>query len=268
MEYFGFLLSVCMGITLGLIGGGGSILTVPLLVYIFGIQPLLATACSLFIVGTTALVGGLFSFSRREVYLKTGFIFALPSFLGVYFTRAYLIPLLPDPLVETSFFNFSKSLFMMLTFALLMIAASFSMIQSKSNVKHLSDRTSFKKYSLIALEGMLVGGVTGFVGAGGGFLIIPALVVLVGLPMKKAIGTSLFIIAVKSLFGFLGDLQSGAQVEWALLLKITSFAILGLFGGMTLARRISETKLKKTFGYFVLLMGLVIFVDQILKSIK
>ncbi len=266
MEIFGYIASIFMGLSLGLIGGGGSILTVPILVYLFGTDPVLATAYSLFIVGSTALVGGAFYYQRGDVDLKTGLIFAVPSFIGVYLTRAFVVPALPDTIVSFGSFVLSKPLLIMLVFAVLMVVASLSMIKSNSSVS--AKKANFKpttKFLLIGLEGLIVGGVTGFVGAGGGFLIIPALVILVGLPMKIAVGTSLFIIAAKSLIGFLGDLQHQTNIEWSLISTITSIAVMGMFLGMHLSKKVSEKGLKKGFGYFVLIMGTFILIDQLKK---
>lgn len=263
MEIAGYLASILMGLSLGMIGGGGSILTVPILVYLFGTNPVTATAYSLFIVGSTALVGGLSYLKKGEVDLKTGFIFAVPSFIGVYLTRAYVVPKLPDPVFQLSGISFSKPLLIMLAFAILMVAASISMIRTKKTEAKKAELSAITKFSLISLEGLVVGAVTGFVGAGGGFLIIPALVVLVGMPMKIAVGTSLFIIAVKSLIGFIGDLQHQTSIQWSLLTTITAIAVFGLFVGMQLTKKVSEKGLKKGFGYFVLVMGAFILFDQI-----
>lgn len=265
MEILGYIASIFMGLSLGMIGGGGSILTVPILVYLFGTNPITATAYSLFIVGLTALVGGVSYLKKGEVDLKTGFMFAVPSFLGVYLTRAYLVPALPDPVFSLGSFVFSKPLLIMLVFAILMVAASVSMIKSNKPGAGKANLSPAAKFLLIVAEGFIVGGVTGFVGAGGGFLIIPALVVLVGMPMKIAVGTSLFIIATKSLIGFTGDLQHHAQIEWSLLTTITVIAVFGLFIGMYLSKKVSEKGLKKGFGYFVLLMGAFILFDQLKK---
>lgn len=266
MELLGYFASIFMGLSLGLIGGGGSILTVPILVYLFGINPVTATAYSLFIVGSTALVGGVSYLKKKEVDLKTGFIFAAPSFIGVYLTRAYVVPMLPDPVFNLGQFVFSKSLLIMTVFAVLMVVASISMIKDKKSNDSAPISTSRSvRYLLIGIEGLVVGAVTGFVGAGGGFLIIPALVVLVGLPMKMAVGTSLFIIAAKSLIGFTGDLQHHTQVDWQLLTTITAIAVVGLFIGMSLSKKVSERGLKKGFGYFVLIMGTMILLDQLNK---
>ncbi|MDZ4083145.1 MAG: sulfite exporter TauE/SafE family protein [Bdellovibrionales bacterium] len=264
MELLGYIASIFMGLSLGMIGGGGSILTVPILVYLFGINPILATAYSLFIVGLTALFGGVGYLKKGEVDLKTGFIFAVPSFVGVYLTRRFVIPNLPDPVFSVGEMAISKSLLIMLVFAVLMLAASISMIKArKPATAPKAPLSPAMKFGLISLEGLVVGGVTGFVGAGGGFLIIPALVVLVGMPMKIAVGTSLFIIAAKSLIGFIGDLQGTAVIDWKLMLTVAAIAIVGLFIGMNLSKKVSETALKKGFGYFVLIMGAFILFDQI-----
>jgi uncharacterized membrane protein YfcA len=266
MEVVGYGAALLMGVTLGMIGGGGSILTVPILVYLFKIDAVLATAYSLFIVGTTALAGGIGYLRRKEVDLKTGFIFAVPSFIGVYLTRRFGVPALPDTIFTASGtwgdFEITKPMFIMGVFAILMIAAALSMILAKppGEPKALSPMT---RGLVISAEGLVVGAVTGLVGAGGGFLIIPALVLLVGLPMKQAVGTSLFIIAAKSLLGFLGDLRGDQAIDWQLLLTLAGIAIVGLVVGMSLVARVPEKALKKAFGIFVLIMGSWILIDQL-----
>ena len=265
MEWLGYVAAVFMGLSLGLIGGGGSILTVPILVYLFKIEPILSTAYSLFIVGTTALVGGLRYLTKKEVDLKTGLIFAVPSFLGVYLTRAVVVPALPDPVFSLGSVVVSKASLVMAVFAVLMLAASYSMIRpSRPKAGGSATLTSLQRAILIAFEGLVVGGVTGFVGAGGGFLIIPALVILVGLPMRIAVGTSLLIIAAKSLIGFIGDLQRQTAMDWTLMLTIAGIAVVGLLIGAQFSKKVPETTLKKGFGYFVLVMGVFILLDQLL----
>ncbi|HRK07457.1 MAG TPA: sulfite exporter TauE/SafE family protein [Pseudobdellovibrionaceae bacterium] len=269
MEWMGYLATLLMGITLGLVGGGGSILTVPILVYLFGIAPVLATAYSLFIVGSTSLLGGWGYHRRGDVDWRTGFTFAAPSFIGVYLTRAYLMPRVPDPIWQSASVALSKPILIMGVFAALMLLASWSMLRSPqastaNKAPTQAPRSLHKSgFALIALEGLLVGGVTGFVGAGGGFLIIPALVILVGLPMRVAVGTSLIIIAVKSLLGFLGDVQTQANLQWGLLLSLSAVALVGMALGLKLAPRVPEAKLKRGFGWMVLLMGALIMADQL-----
>lgn len=264
IEIIGYLASLLIGISLGLIGGGGSILTVPVLVYLFGVNPVLATSYSLFIVGSTALVGALPKYKQGLVNLKTAIIFGIPSIAAVYATRKFLVPLIPDEVFSVGDFLVTKSILMMVLFAVLMVFASYSMITSKkAPVESEKEETPQKfNYPMILLEGAVVGVLTGLVGAGGGFLIIPALVIFSKLPMKQAVGTSLLIIAAKSLFGFTGDLGHFA-IDWKLLGIVTVLAIIGIFIGNKLSHKISGEKLKKGFGWFVLVMGIYIIVKEL-----
>lgn len=278
MTIIGYLASALIGISLGLIGGGGSILTVPVLVYLFGVDPVVATAYSLFIVGSTSLVGTLPKYREDLVNLKTALIFGIPSIVAVYATRAYLVPLIPDPILESGGFVFTKAMFMMGLFAILMVFASVSMIRDKkkapeensdgqlnSNQSGEDQPVQKFNYPMILLEGTVVGILTGLVGAGGGFLIIPALVLFSKLPMKQAVGTSLLIIAAKSLFGFLGDINH-YHLDWMLLGSVTALAIAGIFIGNRLSRNIDGNKLKKAFGWFVLVMGIYILVRELILN--
>ena len=262
LELFGYLAAAFIGLSLGLIGGGGSILTVPVLVYLFGIDAVTATAYSLFIVGATSLVGSWPKYQEGLVDLKTALAFGAPSIVAVYLTRAWLVPFIPDPVFSTAEFELSKRLLLMGLFAVLMVFASLSMIRDKKPVAAAAGAQGFR-WGLILLEGAVVGVLTGLVGAGGGFLIIPALVLFTGLPMKKAVGTSLLIIAAKSLIGFTGDLGR-LQPDWTLLGLVTAIAIAGILLGNVLARRIDGAKLKKGFGWFVLVMGIYILLKELL----
>lgn len=263
MEILGFILAALVGVSLGLIGSGGSILTVPILVYVMGVDPVLATAYSLFIVGSTALVGGIQSATQKKVDFKTVLIFGLPSIAAVYATRLWLVPLIPQEVFSVAGFVVTKSIALMLLFAVVMILASISMIKPGKN-KEVAEGTVMKyNYPMILLEGAVVGVLTGLVGAGGGFLIIPALVLLAKMPMKMAVGTSLFIIAAKSLIGFTGDLQGSEVIDWKLLGIFTTFAVAGIFAGIMLSKKIPGEKLKKAFGWFVLIMGIYIIIKEI-----
>ncbi|MEB2777132.1 sulfite exporter TauE/SafE family protein [Algoriphagus sp. D3-2-R+10] len=260
----GYAAAVIIGISLGLIGGGGSILTVPVLVYILGIDPVLATAYSLFVVGSTSLIGSFTYMKKQLLDYKTALVFAIPSFIAVFLTRKFIVPALPDPLFELGGAEITKSIGIMVFFALIMLAASYSMI--KGNGKSDADDESEVKFNipLIAVEGVVVGLITGIVGAGGGFLIIPALVLLAKLPMKMAVGTSLLIIAAKSLIGFLGDV-SNQIIDWKLLLIFTGLSIVGIFIGSSLSKKINEKALKKGFGWFVLVMGVYIIATELMS---
>lgn len=264
MNLFGYIASVFMGLSLGLIGGGGSILTVPILVYLFLVDPIIAASTSLFIVGSTAFLGAILAARRKEVNFKTGVLFALPSFLGVFLTKTVLIPNIPNQIISFHGFYLTKALLIMGFFAILMVLASYSMIKKIIIIPVHAD-TAKNKWMAIVTQGFLVGGVTGFVGAGGGFLIVPALVNLVGLGMRAAIGTSLMIIAANSLFGFSVSLSKGLVVDWEFLVSILIVALVGLIIGSYFSNKVSEKKLKKVFGYFVLVMGTLILIDQIQK---
>jgi hypothetical protein len=222
----------------------------------------LATAYSLFIVGSTALVGGVQSARLKKVDFKTAIIFGIPSIVAVYLTRAYLVPFLPETFFTFQSFTLTKPIALMLLFAVVMILASFSMIRPS---KILVDEHVPMQYNypMILVEGTLVGVLTGLVGAGGGFLIIPALVLLAKMPMKLAVGTSLFIIAAKSLLGFLGDLKGDESIDWNLLLIFTALSILGIFIGISLAKKVEGAKLKTGFGWFVLVMGVYIILKEL-----
>jgi uncharacterized protein len=256
-----YALAIVIGISLGLIGGGGSILTVPVLVYLSDIDATTATAYSLFIVGLTSAIGSVGYFRKGLINVKTAVIFGIPSIIAVYLTRAFIIPAIPDQIVELGNFMLTKNMMLMLLFAILMIAASYSMIKKDKNPPSEEAGEQVFNYPLIFLEGSVVGVLTGLVGAGGGFLIIPALVVLSKLPMKQAIGTSLAIIAAKSLLGFTGE--SFAGINWTFLLIFSAFAIVGIFIGMFLSQKIDGKKLKPAFGWFVLVMGIYIIVKEV-----
>lgn len=262
MEIIGYIASLIIGVSLGLIGGGGSILTVPVLVYLFHVNPVLATAYSLFIVGATSLVGAFPKYKSGEINIRTAIIFGIPSIAAVFATRAFIVPAIPKEIFSIGDFVVTKSLLMMILFALLMVFASVSMIQTKANKEQEEGGQKFN-YPLIIVEGAVVGLLTGLVGAGGGFLIIPALVLLSKLPMKQAVGTSLLIIAAKSLIGFTGDLGGKETMDWTLLLSVTGLAIAGIFIGNALSKKVSATSLKKGFGWFVLVMGIYIIIKEL-----
>lgn len=261
-ELPGYLAAILIGISLGLIGSGGSILTVPVLVYIFGISPVLATAYSLFIVGITALSGSFNLMKRKLVDYKAAIIFSIPSLLAVFAVRKFLMPVLPESLFYIFNFEVGRDFFIMFIFAIMMIIAALFMILDTRSKSFTGSKTQSFNYPLILIEGFIVGAVTGFVGAGGGFLIIPALVLLAKLPMKIAVGTSLLIIAIKSLIGFTGDM-SEQYLDWWFLAKFTMFAISGIFIGGLFLRKIKSEKLKPVFGWFVLLMAVYIIVKEV-----
>mgnify|MGYP003349345402 CR=1 FL=1 len=193
-----------------------------------GVEPITATAYSLFIVGVTSLIGAIPKYRNGMIQFRTAVVFGIPSIISVYLTRRFLLPSIPQHIIKLGNVALTKSMMLMLLFSILMIIASYTMIKGNNKDENTDDVQHFN-YPMIGLEGLVVGVLTGLVGAGGGFLIIPALVVFTKLNMKKAVGTSLLIIAAKSLIGFLGDL-SHLTIEWTLLLEVTVLAIIGKIG--------------------------------------
>lgn len=245
---------------MGLIGGGGSILTIPILVYMFSISPTIAISYSLFIVGSTSLVGAYNSYRQGLVNFKTVLLFGSSSITTVFTARKFIIPFLPDVFFRVGSFEVTHSLFVMVVFAILMLAASVSMIKSR---KVVAAKQVKEKPWVLIMYGVLIGLVTGFLGAGGGFLLIPALVILMKLPMKEAIGTSLLIIALNSLIGFLGDIGRH-PIDWKFIIIISAIAIAGIFLGGYFNQKVNSNKLKKGFGWFVLVMGVYIIVKELM----
>ena len=258
-EIFGYLSALLIGFTLGLIGGGGSIMAVPVLAYLFSVNEKVATAYSLFIVGASALLGGVKQYLKGNVDWKTALVFGTPAIIGVTLVRHYVVPALPDVIFTIDAFEFTRRMGMFGLFALLMIPAAFSMLKKRKEKKKKENSTVNYRYSLILIEGLLVGGVTGIIGAGGGFLIIPALVILANIDMKVAVGTSLIIIAFKSLLGFfLGDALT-MDIDWSFLSIFTGISFVGIFIGSYLSNFINGNKLKKVFAYFIFVMAIFIF---------
>ena len=260
-QILGYIGALIIGLVLGLIGGGGSILTVPILVYILAINPVTATAYSLFVVGASALVGAFRNMQKGLVDYRTAAVFAVPALIAVYATRRFILPAIPEILFTIGSFTLTKNIAIMVFFAIIMLLASISMIRNNRKDSDGQNDVVYN-YPLIILEGFVIGILTGLVGAGGGFLIIPALVLLAKLPMKKAVATSLLIIAIKSLIGFIGDVEN-LVIDWSFLLGFTAVSIIGIFLGIYLSNFIEGKKLKKAFGWFVLIMGIYIIIKEL-----
>jgi uncharacterized protein len=260
MGTVGYIASICIGLVLGILGGGGSILSIPILVYLFHIDAVLASAYSLFIVGFTSLVGAVPKYKEHLVSIKTGILFGIPSILTIFATRRWIVPIIPEIIWQTDSFVFTKRFLILGLFAILMILASISMIRGRKEIHNDNHRF---RIVWVSVEGIVIGLLTGIVGAGGGFLIIPALVLLTGLPFKTAVGTSLFIIAINSLSGFLGDLFNYA-IDWVFLLSITTLAVAGVIMGNAIAKKIHADKLRVFFGWFVFVTGIWILSKELL----
>ena len=256
LGYFGALI---IGIVLGLTGGGGSILTVPLLVYLLSYNPVVATAYSLFVVGSSSLVGVVQKQQKKLVDFKIGLAFSFPSFLAVYISRRFLVPSIPNTIFSAGSFVLTKNMAIMIFFAVVMFLAAISMIKTrKINEVSLKPQPYYKTF----IQGLTIGFITGLIGAGGGFLYVPALVFWSGLSMKKAVGTSLVIVAINSLIGFTGDMQT-LEIDWNFLLLFSFITIIGILIGGYLSKFISNKKLKKGFGWFVLIMAVYIIIKEL-----
>ena len=267
--WLGYIASLLIGIALGLLGGGGGILTVPTLHYLFNMNAEIATASSLVVVGITSLLGAAKAAHAKELDFRKGILFATPGFISVFLSRKFIVPAIP--LSFNSFgLEFSRSFILMILFALVMLFSALAMFKKKSSDLSPKDSPIPVKSATrnILIQGFIVGGVTGLVGAGGGFLIVPALTILVGLPMRIAIGTSLFIIALNSAIGVLSSLSSGIIFDWQTLSIVASLSIFGMIVGLFLKQKITDSLLKKIFAWLVLLMAIFIFTKEILWLFK
>ena len=257
----GYIGALFIGAILGLIGGGGSILTLPVLVYLLYMNPIIATAYSLFIVGVSSLFGAIKNIQKGLVDFRTAIVFSIPAFIAVYSTRKFIVPRIPEKLFSEGDYEVTRDIGIMVFFAMIMLLASISMIFIKREDVNEEETIVKYNYPMITIEGLVVGIITGLIGAGGGFLIIPALVLLAKLPMKKAVATSLLIIAIKSLIGFIGDIEN-LEIDWNFLLTFTSISVVGMFIGIYLNKFIDGKKLKKAFGWFVFIMGIYIIIKE------
>ncbi|MBD0833224.1 sulfite exporter TauE/SafE family protein [Aestuariibaculum sediminum] len=258
IEIIGFTGALLIGIVLGLVGGGGSILTVPLLVYLLGFNPVVATAYSLFVVGSSSVVGVVQKHRKKLVDFKTGLSFSFPSFLAVYISRRFLVPGIPDSIFTLNGYTLTKDMAIMVFFAIIMFLAATSMIKNKKETAEIHTKQPYYK---TFIQGSVIGVITGLIGAGGGFLYVPALVLWAGLSMKRAVGTSLVIVSLNSIIGFTGDLHT-LDIDWTFLLSFSSITIIGILLGGYLSKYISNKGLKKSFGWFVLVMAVYIIIKE------
>jgi uncharacterized membrane protein YfcA len=252
--------SLGIGLSLGLIGAGGSILTIPVFVYILKKDPVSSSVYSMFVVGVSSMAGSIQSIFNKLVDFRAVLAFGIPSVIGVFIARKTIFPAIPDELFSIGSFTLSKSMLFMLCLSLLMLLAARRMLKPSIKDRQVDNEERQVTIPLL-FRGLLVGMVTGLLGIGGGFLIVPALYLLVNLPVKKAIGTALLIITINSLFSFLNSYES-TQIEWLLLVKFSLGAVLGIIIGTRLSRKIRGEYLKKTFGWVILGMSFYIVYKQ------
>lgn len=247
-----FAFALVIGLTLGLLGGGGAILAVPVLTYITGLDPVQAIPTSLFIVGVTSLVSLTLHALKKRVVWRTGLVFGAAAMVGA-FAGGRAGAYVPAPVL-------------MLSFAAVMTAAAIAMIRGRRQAGDQHEKPQELPISKVLATGAVVGLVSGFVGAGGGFLIVPALVLLARLPMPKAVATSLLIITMQSASGLAGYALS-TPLDWSLAVAITSLAVAGSFIGFRLSNKLPDRGLRKGFGIFVLAIAAVVVIEETLQLI-
>ncbi|MFN0276316.1 MAG: sulfite exporter TauE/SafE family protein [Chitinophagales bacterium] len=263
MELIGYICAVIVGVSLGVLGAGGSILTIPILIYLFKIDPLHATTYAFFIVGTTALVGAIENIRKGNVQIMPAIYFAITGSIVIYIIRNYVLHNIPDVLFSVYNIIITKDIFILLFFAVVMAIAGISMIlQSRRNVSGEKTLSHVSVPKLIAL-GFLVGVIVAFAGVGGGFLITPALTLFAGQNIKKAIGTSLCIISLNSFTGFFSSFHLHDGTDWGFLFLFVLLTGAGVFAGMYITRRIDSMKMKRIFGWFVLAMSVFILAKEL-----
>lgn len=253
MYVIGIILAFVIGVVLGLVGGGGSILTVPLVHYFFGTSMLLATTYSLFVVAVAASIGVIQRLPNNQVDFRKGFIFVVPSMLTAFSIRLWIMPLFP---ISFSVYNFELSRDITITVLLVfvMLYTAFRTLLGKTRINR--GETSIPE---IVMFGVLTGLLSGFIGAGGGFIIVPILLRM-GLDMKKAVGTSMLIIAIQSFVALAGDffnkeIMSNEGIDWGLLLSITGITVAGVLVGTLFQKKVSGVILRKIFSYVLLVVA-------------
>lgn len=265
MEIIGYIATLLIGLSLGMIGSGGTILALPIIVYLFGIKDMhVATHYSMLVVGVSASIGAFRKYQEKLVDVRTAILFLIPSLMSLFFTRKVILPLLPSVFLKIGNLELTKDVFLLLLFAIVMLISSISMIKNAQQkdvdcfAKIPNATANPIKTSLVAL---LVGALTALLGAGGGFLIIPSLIILKEHCMRRAIGTSLIIITLNSIIGFVSDLQM--NMNWSFIVPFTTIAIVGMLIGIKLSDKISGEKLKRIFGISVLVLGFFIIIKEL-----
>jgi len=261
MESLGFLLALCIGVSLGLMGSGGSILTVPVFVYILQVEPSLSTTYSLFAIGVAAAIGSIRNYRLKLIAYQKIIDFGIPSIILVFLTRQFILPLIPKVFFIGPWVIHQNTI-LMVFFSLVMLLSALKMIQPSEKRTAVNDRKP-SRYTTI-LQGAGVGLITGIVGAGGGFLIIPALIGFYKMPMHRAVGTSLAIICINSFFGMAGDIEKIPLFDWKILAPYTVLLLLGMFLGFYISRYFNGQQLKRSLGYLILGIAIFIFLKETL----
>lgn len=258
MELVGYLALICIGIVLAVIGGGGSMLSVPILVYLFSLDIVTASSYSLFIVGTTSLLGVWLKQKEQRIDLRSGLIFCASSMVAIFSTRKWIMHWVPETIMFDDHLLITKRALILGIFSLLAVTASLIVLMKKN----WSPRGSGEqRLEFLLPVGLVTGFLAGVVGVGGGFLILPALLIFARLPFKIAVGTTLLVIGLNSLLGFLGDVMNYA-INWSFLLAITGMAAVGMLLGNFYSSRIPVYYLRLSFGWMMLIIAIGILVKE------
>lgn len=262
LEITGYCCALVVGISMGMLGAGGAILTIPIMVYLFNVEPVLATVYSLFVVGSTAFAGSINYIRQGLINIKSSLLFAIPAVIIMFIMRKLVVPAIPAEF-DIAGIHILKGTFILGFFSIVLLFSSMSMIFGGVKTEKENNILNSKERLILILSGAGTGIITGMIGAGGGFIIIPSLVLLARMPMKEAVGTSLIIITINSLTGFAGDLTGNYEIDWALILIFLVISIIGIIIGSMLVKKVPSVKLKVAFGWFILAMGIYIFIKEI-----
>lgn len=258
-EILGYFLILIVGITLGMMGSGGSILTVPTLVYTLGIAPSDATTYSLFLIGMTSIFASYTKFKNKEIDFGLVLRFGLPSMVSIFLTRSFILPLIPE-FIEIPFLGeISTDTLLMMLFSVVMVAAGWNMMRKKSDNEVVDEMKKSNGSLGLILLAISIGFLSGILGAGGGFLIIPSLMIFAKVSLRKAIAASIVIVMLNSLIGFAGDYQQFSTLNYQILGFLLIFSVVGVFLGNYWGKKIQTQTLQRGFGYFVLALGFLLF---------
>ncbi|MDF2478610.1 MAG: hypothetical protein K0S24_4093 [Sphingobacterium sp.] len=263
----GFLLAILVGLSMGLMGSGGSILTLPIFVYLFHIEPQYALDYSLFSIGVLALIGSVEPVTKGKVDLKTTAIFLIPSLVSVYLTKRHLLTAIPAQF-HIAELSISRNHVIMLLFSFVILVSALAMIRRRKQLEVSAVMLHISQVLKIITAGLLVGIMTGLVGAGGGFIIVPSLVLLLGIPLKQAIATSLFIIGLNASFGLGANYQLLNHMNWPILLIFTLITLIGLQIGSKWKDRLEVVRLQGLFGYFLMSIGILILTFEVIQFVN
>ncbi len=263
LHILGYLGALLTGFVLGLLGGGGALLSIPVLVYMFKIEASVATGYSLLLVGIAALSGAVQNVRKKWVDYDAALYYGIPSVITVYTVRRYVMPNLPKTILQIGTYTLDKNHLILFILSAVMFIAAYKMITSNSTQASEVQPKQRSHYLQLILYAVLIGAFLGLVGTGGGFLMVPALIYFANVPTKKAIGTSLVLVTVNSFIGFLGDIGSHNAFDWQFLLTFSAFSVTGVFIGHYVAAFIHNDKLKSYFGWFILAVAIFIIVKEV-----